>query len=83
MVLVRNTKDRETNAALISLKRDIEKQFVYIKKYIQSIEDRQDDIDYLQNLYDRLQKIVARGNEAVVIINELMDKIANYNQGGQ
>lgn len=83
MVLVRDTKDRETNAALLSLKRDIEKQFVYIKRYIQSIEDRQDDIDYLQNLYDRLQKIVARGNEAVAIINELMDKIANYNQGGQ
>ena len=80
MILVNNTNDKETNSALLALKKDLDYQFFFIENYIHNMEDRTDDVAYLKSLYDRLQKIVTRGNLAIGQIQEIMEKIAEYNR---
>lgn len=80
MVLVQNTDDKPTNSAIIDTIQVVDMKLNIVKRYLETQQNRSDDIEYLNNLYEELQALITKGNLMVNKIYALMERINENNQ---
>jgi hypothetical protein len=80
MITTKSTDDKSTNAAIIDVIHSVEIKLGIVKRYLESQQNRSDDIEYLKGLYEELQALIAKGNLVIGKIYTLMEKLNGSNQ---
>jgi hypothetical protein len=80
MITTKSTDDKSTNAAIIDVIHSVEIKLGIVKRYLESQQNRSDDIEYLKGLYEELQALIVKGNLVIGKIYTLMEKLNGSNQ---
>ena len=80
MITTKSTDDKPTNAAIIDVIHSVEIKLGIVRKYLESQQNRSEDIEYLNSLYEELQALITKGNLVVGKIYTLLEKLNGSNQ---